>query len=190
MIGWIYIVASGCFADIVGILHKQTFWKYSLPIQFFIFKQLGDPLFIGISQFQEILGQGDRHWRDIVPVDIGLESAVGIPAGISHILAFHGIILNIQKHIPEGPDRISGQFYNKTGEPFIPERTGPVHHTVIPPGKLGLDELHDAGYGFAVFRGFYAEMEVVIHDRIGDQVEFVSFQGLVEHVVHQVLDLF
>jgi len=49
--------------------------------------------------------------------------------------------------------------------------------------------LHDAGYGFAVFRCFYAEVEVVIHDGIGDQLEFVSFQGLVEDIVHQVFDL-
>jgi len=92
--------------------------------------------------------------------------------------------------MPEGLDRIRSQFYNKIGETLIPEGTGPVHHPVVPAGKLGLDELHDAGYGFSIFHGFDEKMEVIIHDGIGNEFEVISFQGLVEHIMHQVLDLF
>jgi hypothetical protein len=83
---------NNCHTHEISILLKYLPGKYSSSIQILIFKELFQPLLIGVTKILEILGKRNRHRRDILPVNIGPESAIGIFPGIGDILAPHRII--------------------------------------------------------------------------------------------------
>jgi hypothetical protein len=134
--------------------------------------------------------QGYRYRRHILLINITPETAILVLPWISYILAPHRIISDVHENMPEGLLRRFALFNDGIAEPLIPEGAGPVHHPVIAPGELGLDELHDAGYGFPVFEGPYVKMEMIIHYGIADQFKIIFFDGHIEYIKHQFLHFF